>query len=577
MNVKNDGCQRIVSQRDRHKKPKAAKRRPETAMMPEQTLVIHDLALPLAECHAAPMHLAKLLQKQFHLSAQETASLTVCRRALDARRRNPQFVYSVSLRLPAKQAQRLIQSGKAQAQAAFTWQQWRLRRPPEAPPPVVVGAGPAGLFAALTLAQAGWPPILLERGKAVEPRAKDVSKLYAHGVLDEESNVCYGEGGAGTFSDGKLYTRVNDVRVRRFLGTLVALGADPHILIDARPHLGTDRLIKLLKDMRQHLQSLGVVLRYQTRVENFDIDSGQLRGLGLGQGESLQTRHCVVATGHSARDVWHALDRHAVAMEPRAFAVGFRVEHPQGLIDRLRYGDAAGDSNLPAADYRLVYNERPSGRGVYSFCMCPGGVVVTTPTRDGALCINGMSHAARSGRFANSALVVTVNPEDFSAAGYQGLFAGVDFQEACERRAFEAGGGNFVAPASRVTDVMAGKVSSALGSTSYRRGIEPADLATLYPEPVMAALRHGLRHFENKMRGFLTAEATLIGVETRTASPIRVTRDAQMQAQGASGLYPSGEGMGYGGGIASAAIDGIRVAEALLQQVGAVAEDITQS
>ncbi len=499
-------------------------------------------------------------------------SLRVALKALDARQRPPRWIYSVDVQLPHPAAERALHKKLAERTPRVTRHRYRLRRPPDGPRPVVVGAGPAGIMAALTLAEAGWPPILIERGRAVEPRAKDVSKLYSKGVLDPDSNVCFGEGGAGTFSDGKLYTRVGDERVRAVMEALVARGADPDILVINRPHLGTDRLVALLESFRAHLTSLGVTYRFETALDDLRLEGGAVAGLTLRSGEQLDARRVVLATGHSAREVWQRLAAHGLPLETRPFAVGFRVEHPQGLIDEIRYGRAAREHELPAADYRLTHNE-PDGRGVYSFCMCPGGVVVTTPTRPEELCINGMSHASRSGRYANSALVVSVTPADFAAAGHQGVFAGASFQEEVERKAYKAGGGAFVAPAARLTDFAAGRVSTELGKTSYRRGIVPADLGALYPEAVTAALRRALKGFDRKMRGFLTAEAQLIGVETRTASPIRVPRGEDLAATGARGLYPCGEGMGYGGGIVSAGLDGVRVAEAMLVQAGAEREE----
>jgi len=500
------------------------------------------------------------------------------RRALDARQRLPRYNYVVDVEAPSSVAKKLVQRGHASVPVQPTATRWRMPQQPDAPRPVVVGAGPAGLFAALTLAEAGWAPIVIERGKPVEPRARDVSKLYAQGVLNPESNVCYGEGGAGTFSDGKLYTRVGDARVDAVMRGLVEHGASADIHIDNRPHLGTDRLVALLKSMRARLESLGATLRFDTRVDDFIIEAGRLKGLVLQGGERLEAPMTVLATGHSARSIWERLDACGLPLECRPFAVGFRVEHPQELINEARYGKAAEQHALPAADYRLTYNESGdhnnggAPRGVYSFCMCPGGVVVTTPTTPEHLCINGMSHASRRGRYANSALVVSVTPEDFAAAGHTGVFAGVEFQEAAERAAYAAGGGAFVAPASRVDDFVAGRVSSDVGHTSYRRGLWAADLATLYPAPVTAALRRALPNFARKIRGFVTADAHLIGVETRTASPVRVPRGEDLQAVGATGLYPTGEGMGYGGGIVSAAVDGMRAAEAMLERAGAVQE-----
>jgi hypothetical protein len=360
-----------------------------------------------------------------------------------------------------------------------------------------------------------------------------------------------------------------DPRVERVMEELVARGADPEIRVDNRPHLGTDKLVVLLRSIREHLESMGTTFRFSTAVDRFEVTDGALKGLQLRDGEHIEADYVVLATGHSAREMWRRLLEAGLPLESRPFAVGFRVEHSQSLINRLRYGASANRGILPAADYRLTYNERgTTGRGVYSFCMCPGGVVVPTPTERDELCINGMSHATRSGRFANSALVVTVTPEDYAAAGHEGVLGGVAFQQAAERKAYEMGGGAYVAPAQTLTDYFAGKPTSKLGQTSYRRGLWPGELEAIYPEAINDALKRAITSFDKKMHGFLTDDATIIGVETRTSSPVRVPRGEDLEALGASGLYPAGEGVGYGGGIISSAVDGMRAAEAILERVG---------
>ncbi|MEL6545098.1 MAG: FAD-dependent oxidoreductase, partial [Myxococcota bacterium] len=389
---------------------------------------------------------------------------------------------------------------------------------------------------------------------------------------DGVSNVWDGVGGGGADSGGQVDTRGGDPRIQRVMELLVQNGARDDILYVNRPHIGTDKLVKILKNMRQELLDLGAEIHFGTAIEHVDIRDGQVRGVRLRGGDSIEADRVILATGHSAREVWYDLYDSGLPLECRPFAVGFRVEHPQTLIDMARYGQPSVKGLLPAADYSLTYNEGEgeARRGVWSFCMCPGGVVVTTPTHPGELCINGMSHASRSGRFANSALVVGVTPEDYAREGFTGTFAGVEFQLAAERRAFEQGGGEFTAPATRVSDFAAGRSSSNAPSTSYRRGLHPTDLSTVYPDTVTQTLRRALGRFDKKIRGFVTEDAVLIGAETRTASPVRVPRGEDGQAVGCAGLYPAGEGMGYGGGIVSAAVDGMRAAEHLLEALGAV-------
>lgn len=533
--------------------------------------------LELALEHAADPELElRALLRSYDIA--EDVPVTVVKRAIDARQRPPRHVYSIAAELDDAHAARLLRRPEVSRYAPLRYHPLRLRKDPDGPRPVVVGAGPAGLFAAHALALAGARPILIERGQPVEKRSRDVSKLYNSGVLQQDSNVCYGEGGAGTYSDGKLYTRVGDPRVCRVMELLVENGARSDILFVNRPHIGTDKLVKILRTLRRRLIELGAEIHFGTKVEHIEIRDGAVRALRLHGGERIEAPRVLLATGHSAREIWYDLHDSGLPLECRPFAVGFRVEHPQALIDQARYGQPSVKGLLPAADYSLTYNEGQGEerRGVWSFCMCPGGVVVTTPTHEGELCINGMSHASRSGRFANSALVVGVTPADYAREGFSGTFAGVDYQLAAERRAFEAGGGEFRAPATRVSDFARGRGSSSVPASSYRRGLEAADLGHVYPATVTETLQRALARFERKIQGFTSGEGVLIGAETRTASPIRVPRGDDGQAVGAAGLYPAGEGMGYGGGIVSAAVDGMRAAEHLLLDLGAVTESGTR-
>lgn len=539
-------------------------------------ICFRDLEISLQEAISPEPALLKKVESLAQASGV-VSELAITRRILDVRRNRPRYLYVVECKVPESIGLKAIERGVAELPKLIEINRFKLSKPHQGAAPIVIGAGPAGLLCALNLAEAGMPPKIIERGKDVKRRGKDISQLYSKGVLNPESNVCFGEGGAGTYSDGKLYTRVNDPRFRRLLEAFVRHGANPDVLINNRPHIGTDKLVKLLNSIREHLIDLGASFHFDTRVDDFIVNDAKIGGIVTSNGDTIESQHVFVATGHSARSVWERLEHHGAQLESRPFSLGFRVEHPQPLINQIRYGREADNELLPSADYKLIHNQKDGdGRGVYSFCMCPGGVVVTTPTEHGALCINGMSHAARSGTYANSAMVVTVTPEDFQKAGFSGNFAGVNFQEAIERKAYAAGGGDFVAPSSRITDFLEGQTSQNLPATSYRRGIIPFPIQDLYPEPVISALKQGLTRFDGKMRGFITEEAKLIGVETRTASPVRVIRDHETrQAAGISGLYPMGEGMGYGGGIASAAIDGMRSADVCLAALGAEPEQIT--
>ena len=429
--------------------------------------------------------------------------------------------------------------------------------------PVVIGTGPCGLLAGLVLAQMGFRPILLERGKAVRERTKDTWDLWRQGELNPESNVQFGEGGAGTFSDGKLYTQIKDPHHygRKVLTEFVKAGAPEEILYVSKPHIGTFRLVKMVEHIRATIHALGGEVRFNSRVESLDIEAGQVCGVVLSDGQRIATRHVVLAIGHSARDTFANLHRQGVFIEAKPFSIGFRIEHPQALIDRVRFGPAAGNERLGAADYKLVHH-CGNGRAAYSFCMCPGGQVVAATSEPGRVVTNGMSQYSRAERNANAALVVEVTPADFPS---DDPLAGIEFQRHWESQAFTAGGGRYAAPAQRVGDFLAGRPSTQLGTVdpSYQPGIHMTDLATCVPAYVTEALREAIRAFDREIPGFAMPDALLTGVETRTSSPIRITRNARFQSLNTRGLYPAGEGAGYAGGILSAAVDGIRVAEAV--------------
>ena len=428
--------------------------------------------------------------------------------------------------------------------------------------PVVVGFGPCGLLAALLLAQMGFKPIVLERGKKVRERTKDTWGLWRKNVLNPESNVQFGEGGAGTFSDGKLYSQIKDPRHlgRKVLTEFVKAGAPEEILFIAKPHIGTFRLVSMVEKMRAEIEALGGEIRFQQRVTDLHIDNGHIRGLTLADGSQIEADHVILALGHSARDTFEMLHQRGVFMEAKPFSVGFRIEHPQTLIDKARWGKYAGHPILGAADYKLVHHAS-NGRAVYSFCMCPGGQVVAATSEEGRVVTNGMSQYSRAERNANSGMVVSINPEDYPG----GALAGIAFQRALESHAYVLGGSTYEAPAQLVGDFLAGRASTAVGSVepSYQPGVHWTDLSSALPDFAIAAMREALPEFGKKIRGYDMHDAVLTGVETRTSSPLRITRGEDLQSLNVKGLYPAGEGAGYAGGILSAGVDGIRVAEAL--------------
>ena len=500
-------------------------------------------------------------------------NVKIFRRGHDARRRGAiQQVYTVDVTVEDEAAVLVRLAGDPHVARTPDMTYRPVARAPDPLPhrPVVVGAGPCGLFAALTLAQMGFRPIILERGREVRQRTRDTFGLWRTSVLDPESNVQFGEGGAGTFSDGKLWSGIRDPAHlgRRVLEIFVRSGAPAEILVAAKPHIGTFRLVTLVESLRAEIERLGGEYRFSTRVADIAVGqmhdgTRQLEGLVLADGTELSARHVVLAPGHSARELFEVLAVRRVHIDQKPFSVGVRIEHPQSVIDRARFGAQAGHPALGAADYKLVHHGS-TGRSTYSFCMCPGGTVVAATSEPGRVVTNGMSQYSRAERNANAGLVVEVGPQDFTQDG-QGPLAGIAFQRRLEALAFRAGGGTYAAPGQRVGDFLAGRPSASLGevSPSYTPGVVPTDLSRCLPPSVLGAIREALPVFGRRIPGFDMEDAVMTGVETRTSCPIRITRGPDGQSLNTAGLFPAGEGAGYAGGILSAAVDGTRAAEAL--------------
>lgn len=532
---------------------------------------LHGVRVPVAADGATPVEqLAKATAARLGVAIEEVELVELVKRSLDARKR-PVYTCTVDAVLRTMPT-KLPNDAFVAPGPRTAFEPKKLRKRERV---IVIGAGPAGLFCAQRLAAHGLEPVLLDRGQPVEVRGRHVSRLMHHGELNEDSNICFGEGGAGTWSDGKLYTRVNDPRGEQVLRTIVELGGPPQILTEGKPHLGTDRLVALCKAFRADLIERGCEVRFGAMVESLLVMDGAVRGVRLSDGERIDGDRVVLAIGHSARQLYRWLAGEGVAMEQKPFAVGFRVEHRQQLINEIQYGEWVDEPGLPTADYRLAtnYGKGDAHRGVYSFCMCPGGQVVPSPTQHGGVCVNGMSHASRKGHWANSALVVSVKPSDFGAFGavpelgdFGGILDGAAFQREAERRAYDLGGGGFIAPAQRLTEFVSGKPPTDVRKSTYKPGVAAANLAECYPDFITEHLRDAVRRFDQQMPGFLTEDALLIGVETRTSAPIRIIRDDDtLESLSHPGLHPCGEGAGYGGGIVSAAIDGLRIADRICE------------
>ncbi len=518
--------------------------------------ILRNLTLPFD--HPAEA-LSSALCVRFNLRVDAILSLQVLKQGLDARKKpRVKAVYSVQFTVADEAAFWQAHGGDPDLDRAAEPVRLAFPRLQQDGRIVIVGMGPAGLFAALRLTEYGLRPIVVERGRPVEERLKDVQTFWSRGLLEPESNVQFGEGGAGTFSDGKLTTRVRDPNLGYVLEQLVRFGAPPEIISQAKPHIGTDRLREVVTGIRGHLLDQGADIRFRWRLTGLLAEGGRIRGVTGGDGTDLACDFLVMAPGHSARDTYRLLLESGVSLERKPFAVGVRVEHPQELINRIQYA-IASHPRLPAADYRLAYNNGTNGRSAYSFCMCPGGVVVAGASAPGQVVTNGMSNLRRNAPYANSALVVNVREEDFPDSS---PLAGVAFQEALEQRAFRAGGGGYLARALNLLAFVGGLGGGGCRS-SYRPGVVETELGDLLPGFVTDTLREGLVAFDRQMRGFVSAEATLVAVESRTSAPVRILRGSDLQSVSHRRLYPAGEGAGYAGGIMSAALDGIRVADAI--------------
>ena len=499
----------------------------------------------------------ELLFKQFKVSAD---SYKILKKSLDARDKNNIFYnYRILIEVPPEYGTQLITRPDI---SEYTEElSIPVKKIDSCENTIIIGAGPAGLFCALRLIEAGLKVTILERGKPVEDRIRDIIALGKTGLLQEESNVLFGEGGAGTYSDGKLTTRTNRREISWFYEKLIAFGADPEIAYVSKPHIGTDRLQIIIKKIRSHILESGSEICFNEKMTDLIIKDKSVKGVITSNKREIYSSRVILASGHSARDTYELLFSKGVAMEKKGFAIGTRIEHPAELIKKIQYGKSRYIDSLPAAEYSLTWNNKETGRGVYSFCMCPGGYVINSSSENNMLCTNGMSMSGRAAEYSNSAIVVTVRPED---TGPHPL-AGIEFQREIEKKAYQAGGGGFTAPAQTVESLLFNKRNTSLPEVSYKNGIKESSLEQFLPQWIVQEIKAALPNFNNMMKGFARERGIFIGAETRTSSPVRIIRDSDFQSINTPGLFAAGEGAGYSGGIVSSAIDGIRCADVLIE------------
>lgn len=504
------------------------------------------------------------IEKKLKIRPEDILSVTIFKESIDARKGTINFVYTVDVEV--RDEERVLKKNKDTCLTPdFSYREVKEGRGELKTRPVVIGTGPAGIFAGLVLSKRGYRPIILERGRDVESRTKDVDEFWRSGKLNTESNVQFGEGGAGTFSDGKLTTRIKDKRCRKVLEEFVKAGAPPEILYSYKPHIGTDILKVVVKNMRKTIEDLGGEIRFESKVTDFFIEEGKIKSLEINDCETLEADQVILAIGHSARDTYEVLNKRGVQIRQKPFSIGVRIEHPQELIDESQYGKHKDNKKLGAADYRLTY-QATNGRAAYTFCMCPGGEVVAAASEENMIATNGMSEYKRDKQNANSALLVQVNTDDFES---DDALAGMEFQRKYEKLAFELGGGNYKAPIQLVGDFLDDSESKTLKEVnpSYRPEVKLTDLRKCLPDFVVETMKEAIVEMDKKLHGFASRSAILTGVETRSSAPIRIEREEEsLESLNTSGLFPCGEGGGYAGGIISGAVDGIRVAEKIIEK-----------